>query len=126
MARKIPAEQDKIGAPPYPVEDPVANADSFTEDGKAVIETGEQAKRKAFDRTKPGRDGSGPYTTTADGVILPDGSYVPAGATFDAGVEGMNSAALEGWQRSGLVVFTPRAPVKEDTKEFKGDLTEKG
>ena len=124
MARKIPAEQDKIGAPPYPVEDPTAAA--FVEDGKAVIETGEQAKRKAFDRTKPGRDGSGPYTTTADGVVLPDGSYVPAGATFDAGVEGLNSAALEGWQRSGLVVFTPRKVAKETTKEFKGDLTEKG
>lgn len=123
MARKIPAEQDKIGAPPYPVEEPVAAGEIV--DGKAVIVTGEQAALAAFDRTKPGRAGDGPYLTTADGVILPDGSYVPAGATFDAGAERVSTASLEAWQISGLVVANPNWPVVVN-KPFAGDIVEKG
>jgi len=108
MARKIPAEhlQDEAD--------------------KAVVETGEKAALAAYDATKPGRDGSGPYTTTAVGVVLPDGSYVPAGGTFCAGAEGVTAAMLEAWQASGLVVHSSKVSAKESTKEFKGPLIEKG
>lgn len=118
MARKIPADQDKIGAPPYEVGDPVA---AQTEADKAVVETGEKAALAAYDASKPGRDGSGPYTTTAVGVVLPDGSYVPAGGTFCAGTEGVTAAMLEAWQASGLVVSS----AKVTTKEFKAPLIAK-
>jgi len=118
MARKIPAEQDKIGAPPYPIADETV---AQTEADKAVVETGEKAALAAYDASKPGRDGSGPYTTTAVGVVLPDGSYVPAGGTFCAGAEGVTAAMLEAWQASGLVVSS----AKVTTKEFKAPLIAK-
>lgn len=108
MARKTPIEQKEICDPTEEVANEVIV-------GKAVVVT--SAK---YDETLPGRDGTGPYLTTAEGVTLPDGSCVPAGGTFCAGTEGVTTAQLEGWQARGLVV------ANKVTKEFKGELTTKG
>lgn len=107
MARKIPAEQDVIGAPPYPVEDPVANA-SYTEVGKAAV------------YAPAGRDGTGTHQAVRAGVIMPDGTTLAVGETFTPEVERVSPAALEYWLRWSMVVC------RKQTKEFKGETVAKG
>ena len=118
MAKKILAEDDHIAAPPVEAVDPIANAESFVEVGKAVVVTDKFAK--FYDNPVSGRDGTGPYVVLDNGVILPDGSLAPIGATFCAGTEGVNSLSLETWQKSGLV------QLRQPTKEFKEAIVEKG
>jgi hypothetical protein len=92
--------------------------ETFVEEGKAVIVTDKFAK---FHETEiPGRDGTGPYLVLDNGVVLPDGSLAPVGATFCAGTEKVCALSLEQWQAAKLV------RLRDATKEFKGDIVEKG
>lgn len=89
--------------------------ESFVEEGKAVVVTA-----SSFDTTAvEGRDGSGPFVVLDNGVILPDGSQPPVGATFNPGHEKVATIALERWMAEGLVI---RA---EFTKQFKGEMATK-
>ena len=89
--------------------------ESFVEEGKAVVVTA-----SAFDTTAvEGRDGSGPFVVLENGVILPDGSSAPVGATFNPGHEKCATIALERWMAEGLVCRV------EFTKQFKGEVIEK-
>lgn len=91
--------------------------ESFVEEGKAVVVTA-----SAFDtEAVAGRDGSGPYTVIDNGVILPDGSAAPIGATFCAATEKVNTHVLEQWFALHLVVRSDRI-----TKEYKAETIQKG
>jgi hypothetical protein len=88
--------------------------EAFVEDGKAVV------VRDLFaENPIPGRDGTGPYVVLDNGVILPDGSPAPIGATFDAGAEQVSTLSLEQWQAAGL------EQLRVASKEFKGAIVAK-
>lgn len=117
MVSKIPIDQDKIGAPPVEVVEPVAAAVE-TQIGKAVIDGGP----RKFDLAGiPGRDGTGSYSVLLGGVMLPDGSFAEPGDTFDPVAENVAPAMMQVWLANGMVSMRDKV-----TKEFTDTIITKG